>query len=223
MDLLEMNMKNRSCRGYDESYKVSKETLEELVNLTRFAPASVNIQPMKYYLSWTDEQNAVIQPLTGWARQLPGNNLPYPGHRPTAFIVILHDKNVAPNVARFSKDVGIAAQTIALGAVEKRLNVCMIGNFSPEKVAQALSLPETATAQSNSFSAYCERRAITSDDFPPADTERAKHGCSGTEYFTRYFCTSAGPHSPSKMRFKNSFLGRLTARVAAFSIMSVKR
>ena len=142
MDLLEMNMKNRSCRGYDESYKVSKETLEELVNLTRFAPASVNIQPMKYYLSWTDEQNAVIQPLTGWARQLPGNNLPYPGHRPTAFIVILHDKNVAPNVARFSKDVGIAAQTIALGAVEKGLNVCMIGNFSPEKVAQALSLPE---------------------------------------------------------------------------------
>ena len=142
MNFLEMNMKNRSCRGYDESYKVSKETLEELVNLTRFAPASVNIQPMKYYLSWTDEQNAVIQPLTGWARQLPGNNLPYPGHRPTAFIVILHDKNVAPNVARFSKDVGIAAQTIALGAVEKGLNVCMIGNFLPEKVAQALSLPE---------------------------------------------------------------------------------
>ena len=142
MDFLEMNMKNRSCRGYDESYKVSRETLEDLVNLTRFAPASVNIQPMKYYLSWTDEQNAVIQPLTGWARQLPGNNLPYPGHRPTAFIVILHDKNIAPNVTRFSKDVGIAAQTIALGAVEKGLNVCMIGNFSPEKVAQALSLPE---------------------------------------------------------------------------------
>lgn len=142
MNFLEMNMKNRSCRGYDESYKLTKETLEELVNLTRFAPASVNIQPMKYYLSWTDRTNSIIQPLTGWARQLPGNNLPYPGHRPTGFIVILHDKNVAPNVARFSKDVGIVAQTIALGAVEKGLNVCMIGNYSPEKVSEALNLPD---------------------------------------------------------------------------------
>lgn len=142
MNFLEMNMKNRTYRGYDESYKISRETLEELVNLTRYAPASVNMQPMKYYLSYTEETNSIIQPLTGWARQLPGNNLPYPGHRPTGFIVILHDKNVAPNVARFSKDVGIVAQTIALGAVEKGLNIAMIGNFSPEKVKEALCLSD---------------------------------------------------------------------------------
>lgn len=142
MNFLEMNMKNRSYRGFDESYEVTKKDLEDLVNLTRFAPASVNIQPMKYYLSWTKETNSIIQPLTKWARQLQHLNLPYPGHRPTGFIVILHDKNVAPNVARFSKDVGIAAQTIALGAVEKGLNVCMIGNFSPEQVREALNLPD---------------------------------------------------------------------------------
>ena len=39
--------------------------------------------------------------------------------------------------------MGITAQTILLAAAEKGLGGCMIGNFSPEKLSAALSLPES--------------------------------------------------------------------------------
>ena len=143
MDFLQLVEKNRSYRGFDESAQVSRGQLERLVECARLCPSSVNMQPLKYYLSCDAETNARIQPLTGWARRLPEKNLPYPGHRPTAFIVICHDTLLAPNPERFYKDVGIVAQTILLGAVDMGLGGIMIGNFAPEKVRQALGLRET--------------------------------------------------------------------------------
>jgi len=80
--------------------------------------------------------------LTGWARALPGKGLPYPGKRPTAFIVICQNTEWEENIARFQKDVGIVAQTMLLAAAEMGLGGIMIGNFSPEKVSLALELPE---------------------------------------------------------------------------------
>ena len=42
--------KSRSYRGYDESYQVTREQLTELVDCARYAPSSVNLQPLKYRL-----------------------------------------------------------------------------------------------------------------------------------------------------------------------------
>ena len=131
MDFLQLVEKNRSYRGFDESVALSRGQLERLVEYARLCP------------SCDAETNARIQPLTGWARRLPEKNLPYPGHRPTAFIVICHDTLLAPNPERFYKDVGIVAQTMLLGAVDMGLGGIMIGNFAPEKVRQALGLRET--------------------------------------------------------------------------------
>lgn len=142
MDFLELNKKNRSYRGYDENYKISRKQLEELVETTRFCPSSVNMQPLKYFLSTEEGTNAVIQPLTKWARALQPTELPHKGHCPTGFIVICYDTTIGPGVERFSKDIGIVAQTIVLGAVDIGLGGCMIGNFSPNKLSKALNLPE---------------------------------------------------------------------------------
>ena len=141
MDMHELVLKTRSYRGFDESVKISREQLLKLVDLARLSASSQNNQPLRDYLSWTPEQNAVIQPLTGWARRLPDLNLPREGHRPTAFIVVLIDKTFGDPVA-FKRDVGIVSQSIMLGATEMGLSGCMIGNFSAEKVSAALSLPE---------------------------------------------------------------------------------
>lgn len=135
--------KNRSYRGYDESCMVTREQLEEMVDCTRYAPSSVNIQPLKYYLANEKETVGKIQALTKWARALPELDLPYPGHRPTAWIVICQDLRISDSVPRFQKDVGIAAQTILLAAVEMGLGGCMIGNFNPKEIRLALDLPET--------------------------------------------------------------------------------
>ena len=135
--------RSRSWRGYDESRAVSREELLALVDCARFAPSSVNAQPLKYRLVYERAELDVLQPLTGWARALPEKKLPYPGHRPTAFIVICQETAWAADLGRYLRDVGAVAQTILLAATEAGLGGIMIGNFKPERVAEALGLPET--------------------------------------------------------------------------------
>lgn len=142
MNLLDLVTRNRSYRGYSQEERPSPQQLRQWVELARLCPSSVNLQPLKYRLIWKQEELDKIQPLTGWARRLPERKLPDPGHCPTAFVVICQDKNLASDVRRFWKDVGIVAQTILLGAVEAGFGGCMIGNFSPEAVWKTLSLPE---------------------------------------------------------------------------------
>lgn len=141
MDFKELCLKSRSYRGYDESRKFTREELAELVDCARFAPSSVNRQPFKYLLAYKQEDLDKIQPLTGWARALPQMKLPHPGKCPTAFIVICQDTEWDADLTRYVRDVGIVAQTMLLAAVEKGLGGIMIGNFSPERISEALSLP----------------------------------------------------------------------------------
>jgi nitroreductase len=142
MTVLELTKKSRSWRGYDETRKIAREELAAFVNCARFAPSSVNRQPFQYYLASEQAQLDIIQPLTGWARALPEKHLPYPGKRPTAFIVICQNTRWDPDLTRYQRDVGIAAQTILLAATEAGLGGIMIGNFSPEKLSAALAFPE---------------------------------------------------------------------------------
>ena len=135
-------LKNRSYRGYDESRLVSREELLDFVDCARLSASSVNRQPFKYYLACTKGACEKIQPLTGWARALPEKGLPYPGHRPTAFIVICQETEWDADLTRYRTDVGIAAQSMLFCAVEKGLGGIMIGNFSPAKISEALALPE---------------------------------------------------------------------------------
>lgn len=139
---IDLVKKNRSWRGYDESRRISREELLSFVDCARFAPSSVNRQPFRYYLAYKQEQLDLIQPLTGWARALPEKNLPYPGHRPTAFVVICQDTTLDENLDRYQRDVGIAAEAMLLAAAEAELGGIMIGNFSPKRMSEALALPE---------------------------------------------------------------------------------
>ena len=140
--LKDLVKKNRSYRGYDETYRFTKETLMDFVDHARLAPSSVNAQPFRYYLAWEKEETDRIQALTKWARALPQMELPHKGMRPTAFIVICQDTRLGESLQRYQKDVGIVAQTMLLGAVEMGLGGCMIGNFNAGEVRQVLALPE---------------------------------------------------------------------------------
>ena len=134
--------KSRSYRGYDESRRISRRELMELVDCARFAPSSMNRQPFQYLLAYEQADLDKIQPLTGWAKALPDMKLPHPGKCPTAFIVICQNTDWDPNLNRFLRDVGITAQTMLLAAAEMGLGGIMIGNFSPKKLSEALDLPE---------------------------------------------------------------------------------
>ena len=132
----------RSYREYDGSYQIDREKLLSYVDLTRYAASSLNIQPLKYHIACEKEEVAKILPLTKFAARLAHLHLPHEGMNPTAFIVICQDKNLAPNIASFQRDVGIVAQTILLAATEDGLGGCMIGSFSLAELKKTLDLPE---------------------------------------------------------------------------------
>lgn len=134
---------NRSYRGYDESRRITEEELLELVDCARLTASSVNQQPLRYYLAWEKDEVDRIQSMTKWAGKLPQLELPHKGMRPTAFVVICQDLTVSESLAKFQKDVGIAAQTILLAATEMGLGGCMIGNFGADTVRRGLGLPDS--------------------------------------------------------------------------------
>ena len=139
--LKDLVKQNRSYRSFDGSFEITRETLLDLVDCARFTPSSINMQPFQYFLSYKPETNDIIYPLTAWARLLPGFEGPAEGHRPTAYIIVCTDTTIGPET-RFRTDVGIVSQTIMLAAVEKGFGGCMIGNYNPKKVSEALNLPE---------------------------------------------------------------------------------
>lgn len=143
--LKELVIKNRSYRGFDENYSFTREQLESYIDLTRYTASSVNAQPLKYKIVFEKNEVEAVRPLTRWARALPNMVLPHPNMHATAFIIICQDTDISPNLARYQKDIGIVAQTITLAAVEDGLGGCMIGNFTPDEVKEALNFAENLT------------------------------------------------------------------------------
>jgi nitroreductase len=85
------------------------------------------------------QQNALIFPHLAWAGYIEDWPGPAEGERPTAYIVILGDKDISPS---FHCDHGIAAQSIMLGATEQGLGGCMIGSIQRDELRAALAIPE---------------------------------------------------------------------------------
>ena len=140
MTFLELVKGSRSYRRFDAAHAVDRETLVSLVEAARYAASSVNRQPLKYALSWEKTLNDKIFPHTRWAKLLTDEQFPpqTEAERPTAYILILADKDIAPQPDRYSVDVGICAQTIMLAAREKGLGGCMVGNFDRREVCELM-------------------------------------------------------------------------------------
>ena len=134
----ELVTKNRSFRRFQEDRPIGRETLLGLVDLARLTPSGGNKQPLKYVLSWTPEKNALIFDCLSWAAYLTGWSGPAEGERPTGYILILGDDEIA---ATIPCDHGIAAQTIMLGAAETGLAGCIIGTINRERLRRDLAIP----------------------------------------------------------------------------------
>jgi len=139
MMLRDLVVKNRSFRRFDASHSLCEDTLERLVDLARLSPSAANKQPLKYFLSWTPEVNNLVFPCLQWAAYLKEWKGPETAERPTAYIVILGDKDVSPS---YWCDHGIAAQSMLLGAVEQGLGGCIIGSIDRVALRSTLDIPE---------------------------------------------------------------------------------
>ena len=137
----ELVLKNRSYRRFQEDAAIERHTLEELIELARLSPSGATRQPLKFFLSCDSATNARIFPHLAWAGYLRDWAGPTEGERPTGYIIILGDTTVQSTVNTSAKtDMGIAAQTIMLGAAERGLGGCMIGSIQRNDLRAALDI-----------------------------------------------------------------------------------
>jgi nitroreductase len=130
-------VKNRSYRRFDQSHSLNQEMLLELVDLARCTPSAGNRQLLRYVISCSPEINSKVFDTLGWAASLPDWPGPEEGERPTGYIVIVAE---SPSWDWARVDLGIAAQTILLGAAAEGLGGCMLGNVRKEQLKQVLGL-----------------------------------------------------------------------------------
>ena len=131
--------RNRSYRGYDPSRVVRREELMKLVEATTLVPSGKNQQTLRYRLVTAEESDKVL-PLIRLGAALPELHLPFPGTEPRAFLVIC---STVPENPVLDIDLGIAAQSLLLKAVEMGLNGIIIRAFDPGKMKESLGLELT--------------------------------------------------------------------------------
>lgn len=137
--LKELILKNRSYRRFYEDVSIPIETLIELIDLARHSASGANKQPLKFILSNKPETNDKIFSTLTWAAYLTDWEGPEKNERPSAYIIILGDKNIA---AGFGVDHGIASQSILLGAVEKGFGGCMLASVDRDNLKKNLNIDE---------------------------------------------------------------------------------
>src|SRR5512137_1084856 len=135
--LRDLIIKNRSYRRFYQDVTIEHATLRELVDLARLSASASNLQALKFMLSCDADKNAKIFACLGWAAYLKDWPGPAEGERPSGYIIILGDKDIAQS---FGVNPGIAAQSILLGAAEKGLGGCIIASIKKPELAQALDL-----------------------------------------------------------------------------------
>lgn len=123
MDIKELILKNRSYRRFYEDVSIPENELSEFVDNARLSATGGNVQSLKFILSGKPETNAIIFPTLAWASYLKDWPGPSEGERPSAYIIIVNDKNISE---KYWCNQGIAAQSILLSAVEKGYGGCMI-------------------------------------------------------------------------------------------------
>lgn len=130
-------LKNRSYRRFYESVTIGSNQLREMVDNARLSASGRNIQSLKYILSNTPELNEKIFPCLAWAGYLKEWNGPEVGERPSAYIIMVNDKEISES---FFWDHGIAVQSILLTATEQELGGCIIASVNKEKLRYELNI-----------------------------------------------------------------------------------
>jgi nitroreductase len=140
MDAYEAALKRRSIRRFKRD-KVPWKILEKCVQAARLSPTGTNKQPLEFIIVDDEEKAAEVFSTLIWAALIHPAGHPPVGEEPSAYIVILLNKDVSGTTPEY--DVAAAAQTICLVAVSEGLGSCMLANIKHESLAKALNIAES--------------------------------------------------------------------------------
>ena len=134
MEFKEVIQKRYSCKKYSDR-PVEKEKLEAILNAGRLAPTAKNLQEQHVYVVQSADALASVDSVT-----------PCRYGAPTVLVVAFDRNNVFtyPGGKRDSgvEDATIVATHMILAAADEGVDSCWINFLDPEKLAEALGLPE---------------------------------------------------------------------------------
>ena len=129
--------KSRSVRVFDEKIKLSDEQFYELINLARLSPVGKNQRSYLFY-PVPEKDLEKIYPCLRWANALPEWGGPKEGQRPGSVILVLTEsKTISPLTAM---DIGVAIQSVMLGACDMGLGGCIIRSIDHQKMKDVLGI-----------------------------------------------------------------------------------
>ncbi len=134
----ELLLKNRSTRGYNKSYVVSRNELQQIVAVNTKIGSGCNRQVLRFRLVTQGEEATKVLDNIKMGAALPELHLPSPGTEPEAFIIVCStmEENKLVDI-----DLGMSLQTMMLKATEMGLSSLIIGAFNKSKLKESFALP----------------------------------------------------------------------------------
>ncbi|MFI3328736.1 MAG: nitroreductase family protein [Rikenellaceae bacterium] len=179
MEAIKALMERRSVRKYKDQ-KVDRQTIEEIMELTRWAPSWCNLQVARYTII---DDEAIIKRIAEEGVKGFTYNIK----------TLVNAKGVAVQSFKKGKsgklggqeyttesgnvweiyDAGISCQQFCLAAHAKGVGTCVMGVIDDKEIAKIINLPEDETVASVIVFGYEEgEHAKPTDRFPAAEITR---------------------------------------------------
>ncbi len=139
MEIKELLKLNRTFRRFEQSPKPTIQELTDWVGSMRFTASGRNAQPLKYIIVTEEELCHKICASVGWAGYLKDWAGPQKDEEPTAYLVQLLDKKIAPKV---HLDEGLQLEALSLLAREAGFGTCILSAFSQKEIKEMLKLED---------------------------------------------------------------------------------
>ena len=133
MDFKTLAEKRYSCRKFSDK-KVSRETIEHLLEVQRLAPTACNNQPQRIYIVDGKDAEDTILKATRY------------NFNPPMYLVVCYDNEASwkrsyDQYEGGQMDAVIAACHLDFAIAEVGLGTCWIGEFDPKALQEAMDLP----------------------------------------------------------------------------------
>ncbi len=136
MELIDIIKSRRSIRRFSQE-KLDRNTLLDLIEVARCAPAGANIQALEYVLVDDPHVCQQIFETLAWAGHVKPKRNPEPHQRPTAYIVVLIDTQIKREA---HVDAAAAIENILLAAWSKGIGSCWLGSIDRIKLLEILNI-----------------------------------------------------------------------------------
>ena len=152
-------LKRRSIRRFQQK-RIPFALLKRIVNAGRLAPSAANLQPCEHIIVNHPTLLEKVFSALKWAAYISPAGNPPEGKRPTAYIIILIDKEINKNG---DKDAAVAIENMILTALEKGIGSCWIGSIERAKLRQILKIPRKYKIESVLALGYPDEKSVTEE------------------------------------------------------------